>query len=112
VLAIAVSAVFVLSAPYIGQIRSSIKASFPQQFVAIVGGLVAVIIDDREIGVFDSRYSKETLTELDAVKREEWRVTPLPLTVRCAVSGSVHTAGRFPKTPSVEREGGPGSNPD
>jgi VanZ like protein len=44
VLAGVVAAAFVLSAPYIGQIRSSLRSAFPQYFVAIVGTLVAVIV--------------------------------------------------------------------
>jgi VanZ family protein len=41
VLAVAVSALLVLSAPFVGQIRSGIRQTFPGHFVAIVGGLVA-----------------------------------------------------------------------
>jgi len=39
-------------------------------------------VEDPRIGVFASRYSKETLLGLDAEKREEWRVRPLPLTLQ------------------------------
>jgi hypothetical protein len=39
------------------------------------------IVSDPEIGSFTSRYTKETLERLDVEKREEWRVTPLPLTL-------------------------------
>ena len=42
VLAIAASAILVLSAPFIGEIRSAIRARFPGQFVTIVGVAVAV----------------------------------------------------------------------
>lgn len=43
VLAIFVAVVLVLSAPFIGYLRSWIRAQFPGQFAAIVGGLVAVM---------------------------------------------------------------------
>src|SRR6188508_1521475 len=43
VLAIAVSAALVLSAPFIGYVRSWIRTRFPGQFVRIVGGAIAVI---------------------------------------------------------------------
>lgn len=41
-LAIAVSLLLVLSAPFVGQIRSDIRRAFPGQFVVIVGGFLAV----------------------------------------------------------------------
>lgn len=40
--AIAVSAAVVLSAPFLGQLRASLRAAFPGQFVTIVGAAVAV----------------------------------------------------------------------
>ena len=43
VVAIAVSAVLVLSAPFIGYVRSWIRAQFPGQFVQIIGGAIAVL---------------------------------------------------------------------
>src|SRR5215210_6699401 len=43
VLAIVVAAALVLSAPFIGYVRSWIRAQFPGQFVRIVGGLLGVI---------------------------------------------------------------------
>lgn len=42
--AIAVAAAVVLSAPFISQIRSWIRATFPGQFVLIIGGIVAAAI--------------------------------------------------------------------
>jgi VanZ family protein len=42
VLAIAGSALLVLSAPFVGQIRSGIRRTFPGHFVAIVGGAIAL----------------------------------------------------------------------
>ncbi|HVL66132.1 MAG TPA: VanZ family protein [Vicinamibacterales bacterium] len=41
VLAGAVAAALVLSAPFVGQIRSDIRRAFPGQFVWIVGGIIA-----------------------------------------------------------------------
>src|SRR5262245_24042852 len=43
ILAIAVSTALVLSAPFIGFVRSWIRATFPGQFVRIVGGRIAVL---------------------------------------------------------------------
>src|SRR5690242_19364176 len=43
VLAIAVSIALVLSAPFIGFVRSWIRTTFPGQFVRIVGGAIAVL---------------------------------------------------------------------
>ena len=43
VVAIVVSAVLVVSAPFIGYIRSWIRTQFPGQFVRIIGGLIAVL---------------------------------------------------------------------
>ena len=40
--AIAVSLLLVLSAPFVGQIRSEIRRAFPGHFVAIIGSLIAV----------------------------------------------------------------------
>ena len=44
VIAIVVSAVLILSAPFVGRIRGQIRAAFPGQFVTIVGGTIAVAI--------------------------------------------------------------------
>jgi 4-amino-4-deoxy-L-arabinose transferase-like glycosyltransferase len=43
VLAIVVSAVLVVSAPFIGYIRSWIRTQFPGQFVRIIGSLIALL---------------------------------------------------------------------
>src|SRR6188508_3559890 len=43
VLAIAVSAALVLSAPFIGYVRSWIRTRFPGQYVRIIGGAIALI---------------------------------------------------------------------
>ena len=43
ILAIVVSTALVLSAPFIGFVRSWIRATFPGQFVRIVGGAIAVL---------------------------------------------------------------------
>lgn len=43
IVAIAVSMALVLSAPFIGFVRSWIRATFPGQFVRIVGGAIAVL---------------------------------------------------------------------
>ncbi len=44
VIAIVVSAVLVLSAPFVGRIRSQIRTAFPGQFVTIVGGTIALAV--------------------------------------------------------------------
>jgi VanZ family protein len=44
VVAIVVSAVLVLSAPFVGRIRGQIRTAFPGQFVAIVGGTIALAV--------------------------------------------------------------------
>lgn len=44
VLAALVAAVFVLSAPVAGQLRSQLRSSFPKQFVWIVGSAIAVLV--------------------------------------------------------------------
>ena len=44
VLAAIVAAVFVLSAPVAGGLRSQLKSSFPRQFVTIVGSIIAVLV--------------------------------------------------------------------
>jgi hypothetical protein len=43
VLAVVVSAVLVVSAPFIGYIRSWIRTQFPGQFVRIIGGVIALL---------------------------------------------------------------------
>lgn len=42
-LAIAVSAVLVVSAPFIGYVRSWIRTTFPGHFVGIIGGMIAAL---------------------------------------------------------------------
>src|SRR5688500_6902757 len=44
VVATVVSAALVLSAPFVGRIRGQIRAAFPGQFVAIVGGAIGLAI--------------------------------------------------------------------
>ena len=44
VIAIVVSAVLVLSAPFVGRIRGQIRTAFPGQFVTIVGGTIAIAV--------------------------------------------------------------------
>jgi hypothetical protein len=43
-LAIAVSVLLVLSAPFVGQIRGEIRRAFPGQFVPIIGGMIAIAV--------------------------------------------------------------------
>lgn len=43
-LAVAVAAGLVLSAPYVGQIRTLIQRTFPGQFVMVAGGLIAILL--------------------------------------------------------------------
>jgi VanZ family protein len=42
--AIAVSLLLVLSAPFVGQIRSEIRRAFPGEFVLIIGGVIAIAL--------------------------------------------------------------------
>lgn len=44
VLAALVAAVFILSAPVAGQLRSQLRSSFPKQFVLIVGSAIAALV--------------------------------------------------------------------
>jgi hypothetical protein len=44
VVAIAVSALFVLSAPFMGQLRAALRNAFPGRFVAIVGAAILVAL--------------------------------------------------------------------
>lgn len=44
VVAVVVSAVLVLSAPFVGRVRAQIRSSFPGQFVTIVGASIALAI--------------------------------------------------------------------
>ena len=43
-LAIGVAAALVMSAPYVGQIRTLIQRAFPGHFVVVVGGLIAALL--------------------------------------------------------------------
>ena len=44
VVAVVVSAILVLSAPFVGRVRAQIRTTFPGQFVTIVGGSIALAI--------------------------------------------------------------------
>lgn len=44
VLAVVVAVALVLSAPFVGQVRSYIRAAYPGQFVTIVGGIVVLAV--------------------------------------------------------------------
>jgi hypothetical protein len=43
-LAIAVAAALVVSAPYVGQIRTLIQRTFPGHFVLVIGGFIATLL--------------------------------------------------------------------
>lgn len=44
VVAVVVSAILVLSAPFVGRVRAQIRTTFPGQFVTIVGGSIALAV--------------------------------------------------------------------
>lgn len=85
VLAIVVAAALVLSAPFVGQIRSAVKQAFPGQFLLIVGvviaiGVVAALaaaawrIRDRRL----ARYGAIAASVLIAVGYSAWNATEFP----------------------------------
>jgi hypothetical protein len=92
VLAIVVSAVLVVSAPFIGFIRSWIRTQFPGQFVRIIGGVIAVLT----IGAIGS-----------AVMRiREWRglrYAAIVTAIICAVWYSIAEATGNPDVDVVQR---------
>ena len=84
-LAIGVSALLVLSAPFVGQLRSEIRRAFPGQYVNVVGALIAVGLLAALAAAFVKirenrrrRYGALALALLVAVAYSAWRAGPNP----------------------------------
>ena len=92
VLAIAVSAALVLSAPFIGYVRSWIRTRFPGQFVRIVGGAIAVI------GV-----ALVATALLRVRSHRALRYGALALSIACAGGYSLLTTTGVPEVDVVQR---------
>jgi VanZ family protein len=92
VLAVLVSAALVLSAPFIGYVRSWIRTRFPGQFVRIVGGAIAVI-GAVLVGVALARIRSHRAL----------RYAALALSIACAVLYSLWEATGVPEVDVVQR---------
>jgi hypothetical protein len=82
VLAALVAAVFVLSAPVAGQLRSQLRSSFPKQFVLIVGSAIAVLVAAAIVVALarirarrGARYGAMALSLAGAVVFARWHAT-------------------------------------
>ena len=92
IVAILVAAALVLSAPFVGQIRSAVKQAFPGQFLLIVGGVIG-------LGV------------AAALAAAAWRIRDrraarygaIAAAVLIAVGYSAANATEFPESNAVER---------
>ena len=86
------SVVLVLSAPFVGQVRSAIRSSFPGQFVTIVGGIIAIGL------------AIALLTAFIRIRQYRLRRYMLvALAVAIAIAYSAWTAGPNPESNVVER---------
>jgi VanZ like protein len=92
IIAIAVSTALVLSAPFIGFVRSWIRTTFPGQFVRIVGGAIAVLAAVAIIGAL--RRIREHRTP---------RYAALAAAIGCAVWYSIVDATGNPDVDVVQR---------
>jgi VanZ family protein len=92
VLAVAVGLAFVLSAPFVGQIRSELRRAFPGGFVTVVGGVIAA-------GMIAALLAA-TLRIRD---RRPARYGLLALAVLIAAAYSAYRAGPNPESNAVER---------
>jgi hypothetical protein len=90
--AMAVSVALVLSAPFIGYVRAWIRSQFPGRFVAIVGGLIAVV-GVAAIGL--------ALTRIRA--RRVIRYAAIVGALICAACYSAATATGIPEVDVVQR---------
>lgn len=90
--AILVAAALVLSAPFVGQVRSSIRAAFPGQFVAIVGGVIATGVAAALVAAF-----------IRIRTRRAWRYAAIVSALAIAVLYSWATANPNPESRAVER---------
>ena len=91
-LAIAVAVGLVLSAPFVGQIRSAIRAAFPGQFVVIIGGIVGT-------GLLAALFAAFVRIR----ERRMVRYGAIALALALAVAYSTYRAGPFPEANAVER---------
>lgn len=85
VLAAIVAAVFVLSAPFAGGLRSQLKSSFPRQFVSIVASIVAVLVTVAILAALArirerraQRYGAMALSLAGAIAFALWHATGQP----------------------------------
>jgi hypothetical protein len=92
VVAIALSATVVLSAPFLGQLRAYLRAAFPGQFVAIVGAAVALAM----AGAFVVALAR--IRHARAI-----RYAVIAAAVGAAIAYSLATQTGFPEVDVVER---------
>jgi VanZ family protein len=91
-LATGVSVLLVLSAPFVGQLRSEIRRAFPGQYVNVVGGLIAVGL----LAAFAAAFLK-----IRDHRRQRYGAIAMALLV--AVAYSAYRAGPNPESNAVER---------
>ena len=92
VLAVLVSIALVLSAPFIGYVRSWIRTQFPGQFVRIIGGAIAVM------GV---AFVGAALSRIRSPRAPRYGALAVAMT--CAVWYSLATATGLPEVDVVTR---------
>jgi hypothetical protein len=92
VLAVAVAIIVVLSAPFVGQLRSWVRANFPGQFVSIAGVTGGVAL----LGVL-------TAAVVRIRQRRAQRYGTIALALAIAAAYSVFNAGTNPESNVVER---------
>lgn len=92
VIAIVVAAALVLSAPFVGQIRSAMKQAFPGQFLAIVGAVIGLGVM-AALGVAAWRIRDRRLARYGAIT----------LALLIAAGYSALNATEFPESNAVER---------
>src|SRR3954451_3111782 len=92
ILAIAVATALVVSAPFIGFVRSWIRTTFPGQFVRIVGGAIAALgLAALAAAIFRIRAHRAS------------RYAALAVALACAVGFSLHDATGKPDVDVVQR---------
>lgn len=92
IVATAVAATLVLSAPFVGQIRGYVRSAFPGQFVTIVGAVIACGLAAALLAAF-IRIRDRRLPRFGAIA----------LAVAIAAGYSAWTAGPHPESNAVER---------
>jgi hypothetical protein len=91
-LAVTVAILLVLSAPFVGQIRSEIRRAFPGHFVGIVGAIIGVGVVVALAAAF-----------VRIRQRRARRYGAIALAVAIAAAYSMYRAGPFPEANAVER---------